>query len=69
MKAVWIKIGDDTSAMEVPGGIVIRSHYPCGSVSIPVGLVFVPGVRLDCSKMEQTGVAELAAGWGWGDKP
>jgi hypothetical protein len=67
VKVIWIKLCDDTTAMEVPGGILVKhqvEQYDGEQGRGPVicmseALAFVPGARLDCSKMEETGVAEL----------
>jgi len=70
MRAVWIKLCEGTSAMEVPGGVLVSSCIEgspntdlngetSGGESVAVCMAFVPGAGIDCSKMDETGVGEL----------
>lgn len=70
MKAAWIKICEGTSALEVPGGVLVRSYVegsPISDVngesshgeSVAVCMAFVPGAGIDCSKMDETDVGKL----------
>jgi len=70
MRAVWIKLCDGTSAMEVPGGVLVSSYIEgspftdingetSGGESVAMCMAFVPEAGIDCSKMDETGVGEL----------